>query len=166
MTDYATITDVSFCFSDHPTCPVFSNALNNTYSEPLADDVVGGLFTNSGRTTVIADVIPALRTAIVNTVMISSTADRTVVALIINCMLLFVRAGNSLRKLPIWSTGTFTTALNSTVAANHHFVVIRLNPATVFVDPHNFTVMNSGGLSLVVPIRHIDNADADTGPAT
>ena len=57
--------------------------------------------------------------------------------------------------------------MNVSVAANKTAIVIQLNPAQVFVDPHNFTVMNFTGISLTGLILHINNiADAGTGPAT
>ena len=88
--------------------------------------------------------------------MISSTADRTVVAPIINGMLLFVRASSPPRKLLILSNGTVTTALNAYVAANQTYVLLHLNPATVFVDQNNFTMMDFGGLLLTSPIRQVN----------
>ena len=98
--------------------------------------------------------------------MISSTADWTIVAPIINNMLLFVKNGNPSLKFPTWSAGRTTTALNATVATNHPFVINQLNTAIVFVDPHNFTVMDFGGLSLTGPIWQINIDGAGTGPAT
>ena len=63
----------------------------------------------------------------------------------------------------IWSTGTVTTALNAYIVAYQTYVLLHLNPATVFVDPNNFTVMDFGGLSLTGPIGHINVAGAGTG---
>ena len=61
MTNYTTISDIYFCFSDHPTCPAFSKALNDTYAKPFATNAVASLFTDAGRTTVISDVVLVLR---------------------------------------------------------------------------------------------------------
>ena len=154
MTDYTTITNYSFSFSDHPTCPAFSTTLNNTGSEPFVKNIAVSLFTNTAKTTVATDIIPVLHAAIIDTVMISFTADQTIVAPISNSMLLFAYGGNPSRKFMLCSVGTITTAFNATVAANRHAVIIQLNIATVSVDPHNFTVMDFGGLSLTGPIRH------------
>ena len=85
--------------------------------------------------------------------MLSSTADRTVVAPIVNGVLLFLRVGNPQRKYPLRTTGTMTTALTACVASAVPQVMIMLNPATVFVDPGNFTVMDFGGTSLTGRIR-------------
>ena len=153
MANYASIMDISFCFSDHPTYPAFSKALNDTYAEPFAVPAVASLFTDAGCTTVVPDVVPVLCAAIIDTIMISSTADQTIVALIINGMLLFVKAGTPPRKIPIWSTGTMTTTLTTYVASNQTYVLLNINPATVFVDPTTFTIMNFGGTTLTGPIR-------------
>ena len=161
MTDYTTITNYSFSFSDHPTCPAFSTTLNNTGSEPFVKNIAVSLFTNTAKTTVATDIIPVLHAAIIDTVMISFTADQTIVAPISNSMLLFAYGGNPSRKFMLCSVGTITTAFNATVAANRHAVIIQLNIATVSVDPHNFTVMDFGGLSLTGPISHIN---VGTGP--
>ena len=141
MTDYTTINYFSFSFGDHPTCPAFSDALNNTYSEPFANTIAVRFFTNARRTTVAPDIITVLREAIIDTVLISSIADRTVVAPIINSMLLFAKCDNPSRKFPLQLPGTVTTAFDANVATPSNYFLIRLNPATFLIDPHNFTVM-------------------------
>ena len=83
--------------------------------------------------------------------MLSSTADRTIVAPFINSMLLFLKVGQPPRKYPIRSTATFTTALTAHVDINQTTVLIQVNPSTVFVDPDTFTIMDFGGLSLTRP---------------
>ena len=94
MIDYTTINNYSFSFSDHPTCPAFSAALNDTYSEPFAATVAVALFTNATQTTVAPNILPVLQAAVIDTIMLSTTADRAVVASIINSMLLFTYTGN------------------------------------------------------------------------
>ena len=76
-------------------------------------------------------------------------------------MLLFIFCVNPVQKHLIRSTGTVTTSLTTAVAANLHLFTIRLNTASIFVDPHNFTVITFGGLSLTGPISHIN---VGTGP--
>ena len=44
--------------------------------------------------------------------------------------------------------------------------VIQLNPVQVFVDPHNFAVMNFTSILLTGPTCHINIAGASTGPTT
>ena len=88
--------------------------------------------------------------------MISSTADRDIVAPIINQMLLFGYFGQPDRKYPLCSTATLTKALNVSVATNTTDVVVPLNPALAFVDPDNFAVMNFTGTSLSGSVRHIN----------
>ena len=44
MANFTTITDISFSFTDHPTCPAFSKALNDTYAEPFNAAVLTSLF--------------------------------------------------------------------------------------------------------------------------
>ena len=46
-----------------------------------------------------------------------------------------------------------TTALDAHVGAAHHYFSVIINPATVFVDPTTFMVIDFGGLSLTSPIR-------------
>ena len=121
MTNYTTIINVSFVFSGHPACLAFSSALNNTYAEPLATAAVVSLFTDAGRTSIVTDVVPVLLATIIDAIMITSTADRTVVAPIINGMFLFVRGGNPLRKLPIRTTSTIKNALDAHVGSNQQY---------------------------------------------
>ena len=64
-----------------------------------------------------------------------------------------MKTGNPPRKFPIRSTGTMTTSLTANVASAVPHVMIVLNPATVFVDPGTFTIMDYGGTSLTGPIR-------------
>ena len=68
----------------------FGKALNNKYSGPFVNNVAGNLFTNAGRTTVAADVILVLHADIIDTVMISYTADQTVLVPNNNTILMFV----------------------------------------------------------------------------
>ena len=167
MANYTSITDLVFAFSKHPTCINFSKALNNTYSEPLDAPVLTSLFTDAGRTAVVPDVVPVLRAAIINTIMLSSTADRTVVAPMINSMLLFLKVGNPPRKYPVRSTGTLTTALTAHVTSATPIVLLHVNPSTVFVDTDHFTIMDFGGLSLIRPVRPTANrTGAGTGAAS
>ena len=57
--------------------------------------MIARLFTTAARTLVITDAITIIRPAIVDTALVTSTADRTVVALILNQMLLFTCFGTS-----------------------------------------------------------------------
>ena len=95
--------------------------------------------------------------------MLSSTADRTVVAPIINGMLLFVQGGTPTQKLPIWSTVTMTTVLTTFVASSQPFFVINVNPATVFVDAANFTAPGTGTGPVAVAVTYA--AAVTTTPA-
>ena len=101
MVDYTSLTDWSFKFANHPHCEPFGVALNNPYYEDFDNPVVDGFFTNTNRTLVTADAITVLHSAIIDIIMISSTADCTVVAPIINQMLLFGFFGNPAQKYPI-----------------------------------------------------------------
>ena len=128
MTDYTSITDWSFKFADHPHCLPFGVALNNTYSEDFDDAVVAQILTDSTRTIVAADAILTFNAAIINIIMYSSTADCTVVAPIINQMLLFGYFGHPPQKYSIRSPATITKALNISVATTRTAIVIQLNP--------------------------------------
>ena len=89
IADYTSLIDWSFKFADHPHCEHFGVALNNTFSEDFDNAVVDGFFTNTNKTLVIADAFTVLHAAIIDIIMISSTANRNVVAQIINQMLVF-----------------------------------------------------------------------------
>ena len=131
MTDYTTITQYSFSFAHHPTCPTFSNAMNNAYSEDFDPAVVATFFTDTARTQVVPNVVAVIRAAIIDTVMLSTTATRPVVAPIVNIMALFGHFGTPTpQKLPLRSTTTFTTALDAVIAATQTVVVIKINSAS------------------------------------
>ena len=172
MTNYTTITDYSFKFCDHPFCPIFSNSLNNMYAEPFENTVTDQLFTNANKTTVVNDALVVIRSGIIDTIFILSTADRTIVSSSVNQMHLFAFDGNPHRKFPVWSPNTITTYFNAVIGAGHTYAIFQLNTASVFVDPNNFTVLDFVGLSLSSPVRHINAAsapgvlDAGAGTAT
>ena len=75
MTDYISITDWSFKFADHPHCLPFRFALNNTYSEDFDNAVIVPIFTDANRTMVVTDAVPIIQAAIIDIILISSTAD-------------------------------------------------------------------------------------------
>ena len=52
------------------------------------------VFTDATRATVSVDTIPGIRNAIIDVILLTSTADRAVVAPIINHMLISVKQGN------------------------------------------------------------------------
>ena len=105
------------------------------------------LFTDATRATASADPVAALRSAIVDVIQLSSTADRTITAPILNHMLISVRYGNPPRKYPIRSASTLTRALTAVVASNSTRVDFRLNPAPIFIIPDAYTVMTFDGMS-------------------
>ena len=126
MTDFTPFTDWSFEFAPHPTCPAYHNALNNIYSEPFEPAFVATLFTDASRTVVSPNVIAALRAGIVETILLTSTATRTVITPVINQMLLFCRTNTNTRRFPLRTPATFTAALTSFLATNITAVVIRV----------------------------------------
>ena len=168
MAVYTSVTAFDFSFGDHPLCPQFSSSLNAYYAEPFQQSLIDSLFTDNTRATVSPNVIPSIRAAIIDTIMITSTADRSVVAPIINSMFLFAYAGHPARKFPLRSSQTVTTALQATVAVTHTCFMIQLNTASVYVNPDAFTVLDFVGLS-TTPIRNTcvgANAAAAAAAAT
>ena len=161
MTTYTTITDWSFQFGDHPHCTNFVPALNNTYSEDIEPAAVSRVFTNNIRTIIAVNVITVLQTTVIDTILVLFRGNYTVVALIVNQMLLFGYFGNPAQKFPILSAGIVTTVLNTNITANKTAVIIVLNMALIFVDCNNFNVMDFTGLSLTGPVCHIN---APTAP--
>ena len=142
MTNYTTIPGYSFEFGTHPTCNTLANALNNSYAEDFDTPVVASFFTDASQTTVTPNIIFIIREAIIATVLLSSTADRTVVAPIINRMPLFGQFGNPTRKFLIRSPSTFTSALDATLTTPQRMhVVIRLNTASLWLDSDNYNVI-------------------------
>ena len=139
-----------------PHCLPFSVALNNTYSEDFDDAVIVLIFTDANRTFVATNAFSIIIAAIIDIIMISSTADWDVVAPIISQMLLLGYFCQPAQKYPPRSTATITKVLNVSVAANKTAVVIYLNPASVFVDPANFAVTNFTDTSISDPVGHIN----------
>ena len=101
ITNFTTFTADNFKFGNHPLYPMFSSALNNTYDEPFKTSVVDQLFIDANNNTVAADAIVTIWNAIIDTILISSTADQTVVAPIVNQMLIFSFGGNPIQKFQI-----------------------------------------------------------------
>ena len=124
MTNYTPINDWSFKFAQHPTNINFSRGLNDTYSENFEDATIDCLFTTAGRTAVAADAITTLRNTLIDTVLLTSTADRSVVAPIFDQMLLFAQCGAPSRRYPIRTATSLTTILNATLAKTKTAVVI------------------------------------------
>ena len=198
MTNYTSITDLASKFANHPHCPPFNVALNNTYTKDFDDAVIVPIFTNANRMLVATDVVPIIQAAIMDIILIVSTADKAVIAPIIkqililgfwptdskiltlfcshcpkgfkcfcccqqNCCCYLSKSSIGFRFLANWlkksllrSAVTVPKALNVSVAANKTDVVIYLNPASVFVDPTNFAVMNFTGTSVSGPVSHIN----------
>ena len=132
MTNYTTITDYPFKFCDHPLCSNFSNSLNNTYAEPFENTVIDWFFTNANKTAVANDVIAVIRTAIIDTILVSSTTDRIVFVPIINQILLFAFGENPNQNFSVQTTNTITTYFNTVVTDGHTTVVFQLNTASFF----------------------------------
>ena len=158
MTNFTTITQYSFEFGPHPTCCTFGIALNNSYAEDFEHAVVATFFTDAAMTTVVFNVIPVIRAAIVDIVLFSSTVNRTVAVPIINHMPLFGHCGNPQQKFAIRSLATFTTSLEAVVAATQTILVIKLNSASVGLDGDNYDVMDFDWISTTGPVRHINSA--------
>ena len=151
MTDYTPINDWTLKFSDHPLFSRLSSGLNNTYSKDFNDTIVARLFTNQSRIIVATDAVTNIRAAIVNTILVTSKADRPVVNPIINQMLLFGNFGNPPHRYPVRTPATLTKILNVSLATNKTTVVIMVNLTPIFVDTHVFNLMDFTGI-LVSPI--------------
>ena len=124
MTNFTPITDWSFQFAVHLHCKTYHTSLNDIYSEPLEPTVVNNLFTTAAKTTVTPDVIATVRAGIVDTILFTSTADRIVIAPVINQMLIFATCGTPLKRFPIRSLATFTVALNATLATSSTSMIV------------------------------------------
>ena len=164
MTDFTSITDWSFQFPVHLHCKTYHATLNDIYSEPLEPAVVDNLFTTVAKTTVTPNAIATIRAGIVNTIRVTSTADRIVIVPIINQMLIFATCGTPTKRFPIRSPATFTAALNATIAAVHATRVIRFSTTLIYVDCNNFDAMIFTGISLTGPICDINFTVAGTDP--
>ena len=148
MTNYTPINDWSFKFSNHPIQQRFSHGLNDTYSENFDDATIATFFTTPARTVVAPNSVTLLQTAIVDTVLLTSNADCTVVAPIFNQMLLFASFGNPPGRYPIRTTASLTTIFDATIAANHTAVVINLNPTPIYMSFDTFNLMDFTGVSV------------------
>ena len=79
---------------------------------------------------------------IIDTVLLSSSADQVVVAPIINHTPLFERFGNPAWKFNLRSTSTITSALGAVVTSNKPDVVIYINTASLWVNCATYNVMS------------------------
>ena len=140
MIDHISIVNWSLRFSDHTLCLTVALALNNTYSEDFEAATIASLFIDANRTTVVANAITTLREAIIDTVLLSSSSDRVVVAPIINHTSLFGRFGNPARKFALRSTSTFTSAIDAQVASTKTDVIIYIKIASLWVNSATYNV--------------------------
>ena len=93
MTNFSTITEYSFKFSQHSHGTSFHTALNNTYAELFEDTVVNRLFMDDGCTTIAINITIVLRTTIIDTILLSSQSDYITIASIVKHVLLFSYLG-------------------------------------------------------------------------
>ena len=126
------------------------------YLELFETAVIDSVFTDGNKTAVAADAITVIKTGIIDTILLTSTADRTVVSPIVNHMFLFENFGTPTRKFPIWSSATFTAVLDAIITSNATSVVIKFNIVLVFVDCNMFTVLDFDDLSISGPVWHIN----------
>ena len=138
MVYFTPFTDWSFEFASHATCPTYRMALNNVYSEPFEPAFVATLFTDVNRTAVVSDVIAVIRSGIVDAILLTSPAARTVITPIINQMLLFCRNTTNSRRFPLRSPATMTATLTNFLAMNITSVVIWVATTSVYIDCNNF----------------------------
>ena len=142
MTDFTPITDWSFKFANHPHCPAVVIALNNTYAEDVEAAAIDSIFTDANRTVVVANVINVIRGAIVDTILLLSSDDQTVVAPIINHTPLFGLFSNPSQKIALPSAGSFSSTLNATITATKTGIVVWINTASIWVDCSTYNAMN------------------------
>ena len=108
--------------------------MNHTYSEQIATTAVPPVFTNATPPTVATNAIAAIRDEIIETILLTSIIDRTVIAPIINKILLSAYFGNPVQTYVIQSPSTLNITLISAVVNNETSVVFEVNTAPVFVD--------------------------------
>ena len=165
MTSFIAITNYSYKFRENPHCANFHNTLNNTYVQPFESSDVNRFFTDARKTAITANIITIMRSAIIDTILLSSQADITVTAPIVNHMLLFGYFGIPVQKFPIQSPGTVYTALNAALAGNSTTVIIQINTASHFVNCDTFNCMNFDSIYINVSVLHIGGS-AGTGTGT
>ena len=93
------------------------------YSEQIKTTTIAPIFTNTNPPTVATNAISTFRDTIIDTTLLTSTADCTVIAPIINTMLLLGNFGTPVRKYAIRSPSTLNTALIAAFANNETSVV-------------------------------------------
>ena len=99
-------------------------SLNNMYSEQFDDAVAVSFFTDAVRTLVDPDAVTKIKKAIIDSIDSYSQANRTVIAPIINSLLLFAMVGKTQLQYPLQSTSTLTTALIATLAMNQNYLIV------------------------------------------
>ena len=88
MVNFVTINKWSFVFTKHSHCKNIHHALNYTYLEQIATTAITPVFTNATPPTVATNAIAAIRNTVIKTILLTSTADCTIIAPIINSMFL------------------------------------------------------------------------------
>ena len=162
MVDYTPVIDWYFHYAAHLHSKTYHNALNDLYSEPSDHAVVDNLFTTAAKTTIVPNVIATVRAGIVDTILFTSTADRILIAPVINQMLLFAVCRAPGKRFPLRSPTTFTAALDATLATGSTNMIVQLLTTPIYGDSNNFDAMNFTGILLTSPIRHI-NVGAGAG---
>ena len=158
MTNIVAITKYSYKFNPHPHSQTLADVLNNMYSEPFEDTTIDTFFTTAGRTTLATDIIVLLRAAIIDIIEATSQANHTVIAPIINSLILSVHVGN--QRFPLRTPATFTKSLLAVTTASKSAVVMSLNTVSLQVDCSRFNVLTFDGISIHGPVAGVGTSPA------
>ena len=161
MTDFTTLTDFSFRFNPHPHSEPLDDALNDTYSKPFEDATVAAFYTTAGRTTLVPDIVARLCAAVIDIIDATSQADRTVIASIINGLILSVKFGQ--RRFPLRSPATITKALLAHTTVNKTGIVVFLNTVSLHIAASSFNVLTFDGISINGPVAPTAPTGGGTG---
>lgn len=125
------------------------------------------VFTNVGQTTIAADVVTSIRTAIIGIIEAISHADCTMIAPIINSLIISSINGNMAHCSLFHTPVTVRNALVAAIGANQSSVVVVLITVSLFIDCNYFNIMDFDGVSITKPVQHINiNAAPDVVGAT
>ena len=85
------------------------------YAEPFEPALITSIFTDTGRNTIVANASANIRTAIIGIINATSTANRAVIATIINSLILSVHFDG--QQFPLRTPVTVQNSLLTAVAA-------------------------------------------------
>ena len=160
VANFTPITEYAFKFATHHQSPTLEASLNNTYLEKFDDANTVSFFTDAARTLVDSNTVTKIRNAIINSIDSYSQANRTIIASIINIIIIFTMVGKPQQRYPLRSTLMLTTALTTTLVMNQNYLIVYLNTTSLSIAPTHNPITFSGISTFVI----VSNANLAAAP--